>query len=67
MSTGELTWNDQDWIIPVSVLTLGEPERGDTIEIDDEVYEVLPPQGLPCWRWNDNHRIKYRIFTKRTQ
>lgn len=62
---GELSWSDQDWLIPASVLTLGEPERGDRIEIGDEIYKVLPPEGQQHWRWSDSHRKIYRVHTKR--
>jgi len=63
--TGILTWNDKDWLIPASVLTLGEPLRGDKIEVGGEVYEVLAADGEDCWRWSDNHKKIYRIHTKR--
>jgi hypothetical protein len=61
--TGILSWNDQDWLIPASVLTLGEPLRGDKIEVGDEVYEVLATEGEDCWRWSDNHQKLYRIHS----
>jgi len=63
--TGIFSWFDQDWIIPASVLTLGEPVRGDKIEVGSEVYQVLPPNGEECWRWSGNNQTTYRIHSKR--
>lgn len=67
-STGELSWSDKDWLIPVADLSaLGEPERGDQIIVSStEVYTCLPPAGENCWRPSDNHGARYRIHTKRT-
>lgn len=67
-NTGDMSWHDQDWLIPASVLTLGEPERGDRIEVGGEVYRVLPPdESQECWRWSDHHQTIYRIHTERTK
>jgi hypothetical protein len=63
--TGIVSWFDQDWLIPASVLTIGPPLAGDKIEVGTEVYEVLPPNGEDCWRWADNHQVMYRIHSKR--
>lgn len=63
--TGIISWFDQDWLIPASVLTLGEPLVNDVIVCNGEQYEVLPPTGEECWRWSDNHQTIYRIHTKR--
>ncbi len=63
--TGIISWFDQDWLIPASVLTLGEPRANDVIVYGDEEYEVLPATGEDCWRWSDNHNTIYRVHTKR--
>lgn len=63
--TGIISWFDQDWLIPASVLTYGEPEVNDVIVYGSEEYEVLPPTGENCWRWSDNHNTIYRVHTKR--
>lgn len=63
--TGIISWFDQDWLIPASVLTIGEPRTGDVIVHSSAEYEVLPPTGEECWRWSDNHQTIYRIHTKR--
>lgn len=41
-----------------------EPERGDKIIRAGRIYEVLVPNGEPCWRWSGaNHNVR-RIHTK---
>jgi hypothetical protein len=65
--TGILSWFDQDWLVPATVLTIGPPKIGDRIEVGDSVYEVLPPDGEDCWRWSDQHETIYRIHTKRIE
>jgi hypothetical protein len=65
--TGILSWFDQDWIIPASVLTNGPPRIGDKVIVGTATYEVLPPEGEDCWRWSDQHETIYRIHTKRIE
>jgi hypothetical protein len=62
--TGVISWHDQDWLIPVSVLTR-EPASGHKIVYGTEIYEVLASTGEQPWRWSDNHKTIYRIHTKR--
>ena len=53
----------RDFIVSANELA-EEPSRGDSIVWKDTVYEVLAPDGSPCWRWSDGfHRMK-RIHTK---
>jgi len=44
------------------------PQRGDIFEevIDDttHTFEVLPENGMPCWRWSNGSRATMRIHTK---
>lgn len=63
--TGIISWHDQDWLIPATVLTNGPPRTGDKIVTATETYEVLPPTGEDCWRWSDNNQTIYRIHSKR--
>ena len=65
--TGILSWFDQDWLVPASVLTIGPPVAGDKIEVGTAIYEVLPPDGEDCWRWSDQHETIYRIHSKRIE
>jgi len=44
--------------------TFGEPEPGDRITADGQVYEVLDLAGQGHWRWSDPHRTTFRIHTK---
>lgn len=39
----------------------GDPERGDKIIYDGRIYEILAPNGEPCWRRSGNAK---RIHTK---
>ena len=51
----------------VSVADLPEtPERGEKIVYDGRVYEILAPDGEPCWRWSGNFHDTRRIHTKET-
>lgn len=62
--SGVISWFDQDWLIPASVLGR-TPASGHKIVCGTEQYEVLPPTGENAWRWSDNHQTIYRIHTKR--
>ena len=55
----------RDFIIPASLLPL-EPSRGDCVVWRGTVYEVLAPDGSPCWRWSDGFHTMKRIHTKET-
>jgi len=44
--------------------TFGEPEPGDRVVADGEVYEVLDLAGQGHWRWSDPHRATLRIHAK---
>lgn len=63
---GVISWADQDWIVPISVLTIGPPEVGDKITDDDETFEVLPPDAGDHYSVDNTNTI-YRIHTKRTE
>lgn len=53
----------RDFIIPASALAL-EPARGDSIIWRNVRYDVLSPDGSPCWRWSDAYHVMKRIHTK---
>lgn len=55
----------RDFLIAVSELGC-EPERGDRVEYNGRSYEVLAPNGEPCWRWSGTSHATYRIHTKET-
>lgn len=49
----------------ISSMELGfEPQRNDEIICDGKTYEVLAPNGEPCWRWSGTSNNTYRIHTK---
>ena len=53
----------RDFIVPAAQLQI-EPSRGDSIVWRGTVYEVLAPDGSPCWRWSDAYHNMKRIHTK---
>ena len=53
----------RDFIVSAEELE-AEPSRGDSIVWKDTVYEVLAPDGSPCWRWSDPFHRMMRIHTK---
>ena len=53
----------RDFIIPAAMLG-HEPARGDSVVWRGTVYEVLAPDGSPCWRWSDAYHNMKRIHTK---
>ena len=55
----------RDFIVSAAALPL-EPSRGDSIVWRGTVYEVLAPDGSPCWRWSDGFHSMKRIHTKET-
>ena len=55
----------RDFIIPAGQLDL-EPQTGDEIVYQGDVYEVLAPNGEPVWRWSDPQQTALRIHTKNT-
>lgn len=55
----------EDFIVAASeLLSLGVPKRGDLILFNGGRYEVLNPNGEPCWQWSDVENQVYRIHTK---
>ena len=67
-----IEWTDADFLIVAAELSLGgvavEPQRKDRITRTKGgktvVYEVLPYENEPCWRWADEHRTLMRVHTK---
>jgi hypothetical protein len=55
----------RDFLIALSELG-APPERGDKIEYSGRLYEVLAPNGEPCWRWSGTAHTTCRIHTKET-
>lgn len=53
----------RDFLIALSELG-AIPERDDKIEYNGRVYEVLAPNGEPCWRWSGTTHTTCRIHTK---
>ena len=68
-SRGEYgTWTRveaRDFIVLAGALA-EDPVQGDEIVFDGRVYEVLAPNGEPCWRWSDPFHVARRIHTKLT-
>jgi len=62
------SWESRDYIVAVSALPYGEPQRGDVIvESLDGVstfYEVATPRGVPLFHYGDAFRVTVRIHTK---
>lgn len=55
----------RDFLIALSELGT-PPERGDKIEYCGRIYEVLAPNGEPCWRWSGTTHTTCRVHTKET-
>jgi hypothetical protein len=53
----------RDFIVGADILQI-EPEAGDKIESNGEVFEVVCPGGEPCWRWSDAYNRTKRIHTQ---
>ena len=48
----------------IGVLELGhEPQKGDTIARNGELFEVYSPTEEPCWRYSGTSGNMYRIHT----
>ncbi len=61
---GVTVWvESRDFLIALSELG-ALPERGDKIEYNGRMYEVLAPNGEPCWRWSGTTHTTCRIHTK---
>lgn len=45
--------------------SLTQPARGDRITVGNDVYELLPFGGEPCWRYGDHGNNMIRVHTKR--
>lgn len=65
-----VSWEEKDFLVKAEALVFDddryEPQRGDTITIEatGEVYEVLPADGFPPFRYMDPYRQCLRIHTK---
>jgi len=55
----------RDFLVPAESLP-DTPLRGEHIRYGGRLYEVLAPNGEPCWRWSDPYRNIRRIHTKET-
>jgi hypothetical protein len=53
----------RDFIVSAADLP-SDPERGDRIIYAERLYEVLAPNGEPCWRWSGANHAMRRIHTK---
>jgi hypothetical protein len=53
-----------DFLILAADLTLGDPQPGDRIVVDDVAYEVEPIASEGHWRWSDPRRTIMRIHAK---
>lgn len=53
----------RDFIVSASDMP-SDPERGDRIVHAGRLYEVLAPNGEPCWRWSVANHVMRRIHTK---
>ena len=63
-----VTVRSRDFILFSADLVLNglveKPKRGDTIEWDGGVYEVLPVDGSTLWEWWDSHHKQIIIHTQ---
>ena len=39
------------------------PRRGDQIEYNGEVFDILPGNNSTMWRWSDSRKTWYRVHT----
>ena len=53
----------RDFIVAAKEMD-AEPQPGDAIVFRGAEYEVLSPNGEPCWRWSDPYKTAYRLHTK---
>jgi hypothetical protein len=51
-------------IVAAELASLGSPQAGDQILVDESTFEVLPLGSEPCWRWSDPYHQTYRIHAK---
>ena len=56
--------HSRDYLIAADVLPYSQPQRGDIITDNGQLYEVLAPGGEDVWRWSDPYHLAYRIHTK---
>lgn len=57
-----------DLLVRQSDFKLGEPQRGDRIEmLTGRVFEVRSQPNLPCWEWSDPRQTFMRIHTVEQQ
>ena len=65
-ASGYLTRTEQrDFLVRSSDLPT-EPETGDEIIFDEEIYIVSAPNDEPCWKWHSRcNRSEKRIHAKR--
>lgn len=58
-----------DFLIAPSDLKLGndllEPQRGDRIEYDGEIFDLMAGTGGSAWSWSDSRKTFYRLHTIR--
>jgi hypothetical protein len=68
-----MEWTDMDFVFDAADLILDgsqvEPARGDKVTLvvgeDVQIYEVLPFQSEPPWRYTDPFQTMIRVHTKR--
>jgi hypothetical protein len=65
----QIEHSDRDFIVPSASLILDEvlatPQKGDTIAVDNETFEVLAPKGAQVYRPCDPQGTLIRIHAKR--
>lgn len=62
------TWmrlETRDFIVRVGNMP-HDPLPGEEILFDGRCYEILAPNGEPCWRWSDPFHAARRIHAKLT-
>lgn len=73
---GSIEFVSRDWLILADRYVLAgvrtKPQRSDKVierksNGDVFVYEVLPGDGQPEWRWSDSYGVVLRVFTKQIQ
>lgn len=62
-----LTARERDWIVWAGDLAIGGqqllPQRGDEIQWNDRLFQVLPRAGDRCYRHTDQTLQQLRVYT----
>lgn len=64
VDAGGVAIESRVWDFLIAADEISEPQAGDRIIADGQIYELLPLGGDGVWRWSDPFRQVYRIHTR---